>query len=1197
MNDPFDGGMHLQDIFVFKPVHLDGELIGFACTTAHHGDVGGRLPGSSACDNTEIFQEGIRLPWLRLYAEGEPVEDVFKIIEANVRIPRMTFGDLGAQVAACSVAERALVALAERHGAEPLAELMDALIDYTERLVRQEIATWPDGTATFTDYLDSDGIDVRDVPITAHVTIAGDEVTADLTDSAPMVRGSLNSTRSFVQACVYQAVRSALTVEMPNTAGAFRPIHVLTKPGTVAEVVMPGASSMRGVTGFRVVDAVSGALAQLIPDRVPAAGEGGNTLAIFGAERPDGGSLHLLRARRRHLGRHAGGRRQRRPHEPGEPRREHPGRGRRGRVPDRGRAVRARPRLGRRRPPPRRARDRARLALPDAETSLIVRSDRAKHPPYGLAGGGPGALSANCCCAPTAARRRCRRCSRSRSRRATSTSTGRRAAAAGATRSSATPPRSPTTSLNEKVSSEAALALYGVVVDARRQRGEERCVIAKADAVVIGGGIIGASVAHFLTKLGYGRVALVEKSGICGGSTQYSAAHVRQHYSNEVAIRLAVRGAGMFANAEEELGGPVGFVQHGYMVIAPEEQAHAIRDVVPVQQRFGVQTEILDARGGRRTAGRSSTSKASRSRASSGRLATPIPFGRCTSLVRSAQRDGPRGARGLRGARHLDRRRPRHRRRHGRRHDRHRRRRQRARPVGRPRSAGWSGSTTRSPSAASTRRSSRPPTASARFPVMSDATQQLYFRHYGEGKVLVGEGWPKQTEPADPESYDDGTDDEHLARMVPRLVRRLPALAATLGHRRLRRHLRDRLLRRLRHHRGLVSDRRRGGGRRLLLRLRRQRPLLQARPGDRRVARGTSSRAASRRSTSRACPARASPRGARSAPSGGRATARETLLDPDHVRGDPQRARRGDRRDGADAAPQRLLHQHQDALRLLVRVLRRRAPRRRAGLHPAGPPRLDGRAGAARVLDYGAENLEPGDVIITNDPFPSGVHLNDISLISPVHHDGELLGYVANLAHHVDVGGGAPASIGAFREVFQEGVIIPPVKVVEGGRIVDDVFDLILAQIRSKHETARRLPRPDRRQRDRRAPRSRRSSSGTAARRSPAAMRELLDYTERRTRAELAALPHGVYEAEGSVDTDGYTDEPVRLRARIEIARGRRRLRPGRLRPAAPRAGQLHLRADVLGLRVRAQVPDRPRPARQRRLLPPRQRSTRRRGR
>jgi N-methylhydantoinase B len=187
------------------------------------------------------------------------------------------------------------------------------------------------------------------------------------------------------------------------------------------------------------------------------------------------------------------------------------------------------------------------------------------------------------------------------------------------------------------------------------------------------------------------------------------------------------------------------------------------------------------------------------------------------------------------------------------------------------------------------------------------------------------------------------------------------------------------------------------------------------------------------------------------------------------------------------------------------------------------------------IRDYGPENLAPGDVIITNEPFPSGVHLNDVSLISPVYHDGELLGYVANLAHHVDVGGGAPASIGAFREVFQEGVIIPPVKVVEGGTIVDDVFRLILAQIRSKHETAGDF-------------RAQIAANMTGARRLQAladrhgretiidTMNELLDYTERRTRAELAALPHGVYEAEGSVDTDGYTDEPVRLKARIELA-------------------------------------------------------------
>src|SRR4051795_9753651 len=186
------------------------------------------------------------------------------------------------------------------------------------------------------------------------------------------------------------------------------------------------------------------------------------------------------------------------------------------------------------------------------------------------------------------------------------------------------------------------------------------------------------------------------------------------------------------------------------------------------------------------------------------------------------------------------------------------------------------------------------------------------------------------------------------------------------------------------------------------------------------------------------------------------------------------------------------------------------------------------------IRDYGAENLAPGDVIITNEPFPSGVHLNDVSLISPVFAAGELLGYVANLAHHVDVGGGAPASIGAFREVFQEGVIIPPVKVVDGGRIVDDVFALILAQIRSKHETAGDF----RAQIAANAPGPRRLEALVARHGHAtivAAMAELLDYTERRTRAELAALPHGVYESSGSVDTDGYTDEPVHLCARIEI--------------------------------------------------------------
>ena len=395
MNDPFDGGIHLQDIFVFKPVFFDERLIGFATTTAHHGDVGGRLPGSSACDNTEIFQEGIRLPWLRLYDRGDPVDVVFQVLRANVRIPRMTLGDLSAQVAATSVAERALQELAARHGADRLAELMTGLIDYTERLVRQEIASWPDGTATFTDYLDSDGIERADVRVTATVTIDGDELSADLTDCAPMVRGSLNSTRSFIEACVYQAVRCALTVEIPNTSGAFRPIHVLTKPGTIAEVVMPGASSMRGVTGFRVLDAVNGALAQLVPSRVPAAGEGGNTLAIFGADRPGGDRFvfyELIVGTWGGTPVHDGNDGLTNPAslaanipvEVAEA--EFPIRVERyGFVPDSGGAGEHRGGL---------AVERVWRCL-TRNTSLIVRSDRAAHPPYGLQGGRPGALSSN----------------------------------------------------------------------------------------------------------------------------------------------------------------------------------------------------------------------------------------------------------------------------------------------------------------------------------------------------------------------------------------------------------------------------------------------------------------------------------------------------------------------------------------------------------------------------------------------------------------------------------------------------------------------------------------------------------------------------------------------------------------------------------------------------------------------------------
>ena len=287
LNDPFDGGMHIPDIFIIKPIFWENQRVAFAVSTAHHLDLGGRLPGSSACDNVEIFQDGFRIPWLKLYDQGQPNDAIFALLRANVRVPEMTIGDLRAQISACHMGERAIHDLIRRYGSETFATIAVDLIDYTERLVRSEIAGWPDGSAMFVDYMDSDGVGGPPVKIQVTVTIEGDALTADFTGSSPQVRGALNSTISFTASVVYLCVRAALKEEIPNTAGMFRPIRVVAPEGTVMNGVMPAASSMRGVTGFRLTDTMFGALAQLLPDRIKAAGEGGNTLVIIGGQRPD----------------------------------------------------------------------------------------------------------------------------------------------------------------------------------------------------------------------------------------------------------------------------------------------------------------------------------------------------------------------------------------------------------------------------------------------------------------------------------------------------------------------------------------------------------------------------------------------------------------------------------------------------------------------------------------------------------------------------------------------------------------------------------------------------------------------------------------------------------------------------------------------------------------------------------------------
>ena len=282
-NDPYDGGMHLPDIFIFKPLFAGGKPIAYAATICHHTDVGGRVPGSNASDSTEIYAEGLRIPPLKLYERGKPNTTLFRMIDRNVRLPGRVLGDIRSQLAACEIAARGMHDLVERYGADGVVDLMSATMDYSERLTRHCLSELPDGEATFTDWIDDDQIDVgKPIPLVCTVRKHGDAMEVDWTGSAPQVKGAINNTWSYTAAMSFTAVKSVLSINMPNNDGVFRPIKVIAPAGTITHGKLPAACAARGLTGFRGVDCCFGALAKLYPDRVIAAGEGGNTGITIG---------------------------------------------------------------------------------------------------------------------------------------------------------------------------------------------------------------------------------------------------------------------------------------------------------------------------------------------------------------------------------------------------------------------------------------------------------------------------------------------------------------------------------------------------------------------------------------------------------------------------------------------------------------------------------------------------------------------------------------------------------------------------------------------------------------------------------------------------------------------------------------------------------------------------------------------------
>ncbi|MCY4087422.1 MAG: hydantoinase B/oxoprolinase family protein [Actinomycetia bacterium] len=275
LNDPFDGGTHLPDLVAALPVIVDGSLIALSVAITHHQEMGGRSAGSTPTDATEIFHEGLRVPPLRLYEAGRRNETLFAMIERNVRVPSIVIGDIMGQLSACHVGRRAVLSLAETYGAPGLRLAMDELLDRAERLTRAALQEIPDGTYRFHDYLDNDGIDTeRRVRIEVAVTVDGSEFVVDLTGSDPQVQGPLNCVPASTLAAVYYVLKAITDPSIPNNAGCYRPARTILPEGSIVNARPPAAVNARSVVVRRIVDAMIGALAPALPDRMPAASNG-----------------------------------------------------------------------------------------------------------------------------------------------------------------------------------------------------------------------------------------------------------------------------------------------------------------------------------------------------------------------------------------------------------------------------------------------------------------------------------------------------------------------------------------------------------------------------------------------------------------------------------------------------------------------------------------------------------------------------------------------------------------------------------------------------------------------------------------------------------------------------------------------------------------------------------------------------------
>ncbi|SIR40148.1 hydantoinase B/oxoprolinase family protein [Bosea sp. TND4EK4] len=270
-NDPYSGGQHLPDIQTFRPVFVDGKRVAIVGTLCHHVDVGGGAAGSYYANATEIFHEGIRIPPLRLVDKGVLNSGVFEMLLHNLRQPDETRGDLNAQIAALGIGERAVARMARKYGAASLEAAMAAILDGSEAMMRAALKALPDGEASFVELVDDDGQSEEPITLAVRITKRGDTIALDFEGSSAQVRGPVNNTPAMTCSAVYYALLAALGGDIPANSGCYRPVTVTLPEGSVVNAVFPAPVAGRMVVNHRIATAVFGALAGIMPERIPAA--------------------------------------------------------------------------------------------------------------------------------------------------------------------------------------------------------------------------------------------------------------------------------------------------------------------------------------------------------------------------------------------------------------------------------------------------------------------------------------------------------------------------------------------------------------------------------------------------------------------------------------------------------------------------------------------------------------------------------------------------------------------------------------------------------------------------------------------------------------------------------------------------------------------------------------------------------------